>query len=48
MHATQTISHRILGLVESGMDVMEAVKHVCGEDAVNEMVSSLYDALRSK
>ncbi|WP_321940010.1 hypothetical protein [Paraburkholderia sp. J8-2] len=42
------ISARILALVAGGMDVMTALKTVCGADKVDAMISDLYDTLRAK
>lgn len=48
MTKTQEISRQILVLVASGMDVVEAMKQVCGEDAVDSMITTLYNELRAK
>lgn len=42
------ISARILTLVAGGMDVVEALKQVCGADKVDAMIGDLYQALRAK
>jgi len=48
MTKTQEISRQILVLVASGMDVVEAMKQVCGADAVDSMITTLYNELRAK
>lgn len=48
MTKNQEISRRVIELVASGMDVIEAFKQVCGVDAVDSMIASLYDSLRLK
>ncbi|WP_395326961.1 hypothetical protein WBP06_09585 [Novosphingobium sp. BL-8H] len=42
------ISAQILTKVAEGMDVIEAMKAVCGADKVEAMISDLYDQLRAK
>lgn len=44
----QVISARILALIAGGMDVMSALKEVCGADKVDAMISELYAELRAK
>jgi len=52
MATTQTaaavISARILALVASGVDVIDAMKAVCGKEATEAMIESLYTELRQK
>ena len=48
MTKTQAISLKVLELVNSGVDVVEAMKTVCGAEAVETMISELYDGLRAK
>ena len=43
--ATQEISRRIIELVASGVDVVDAMKTVCGAETVDAMISDLYDGL---
>ena len=45
---TTTISTRILALVASGMDVMDAMKEICGSEIVEKMIGDLYHQLRAK
>lgn len=47
MTATQEISRQILALVATGMDVVDALKKVCGEENVNQMIGELYEQLRA-
>lgn len=48
MEINAVISARVLDKVASGMDVVSALKAVCGEDKVNDMITSLYEALTVK
>lgn len=48
MTKTQAISGQILKLVSEGMDVIEALKVVCGAENVDAMISELYNELRNK
>ena len=47
MTTTQAISLNVLELVNSGMDVVDALKTVCGTETVDSMISELYASLRS-
>lgn len=47
MTKNQEISRRVMELVANGMDVIEALKNVCGVDAVESMIGELYDTLRA-
>ena len=47
MSKTQAISLKVLELVSGGMDVVEALKTVCGAENVDSMISELYDSLRA-
>lgn len=47
MTITQKISLQVLAKVAEGMDVVEALKAVCGTDKVEQMISDLYEALRA-
>lgn len=47
MTKNQEISRRVMELVANGMDVMEALKNVCGANAVDSMIDELYKTLRS-
>lgn len=42
------ISAQILAKIAEGMDVVEAMRAVCGADKVDAMISDLYDQLRAK
>ena len=46
--AADVISARILALVASGVDVIDAMKAVCGKEATEAMIESLYTELRQK
>lgn len=48
MTAQQIISARILALTSQGMDVVEAMRQVCGAEKVDAMIASLHDELRAK
>ena len=47
MTKNQEISRRVMELVANGMDVIEALKNVCGADAVDSMIGELYENLRA-
>jgi len=47
MTTTQAISLKVLELVNGGMDVVEALRVVCGTEMVDAMISELYDGLRA-
>lgn len=42
------ISARILELVAGGMSAVDALRQVCGAEVVDQMISGLYDSLRTK
>lgn len=44
----QKISAQVLAKVEGGMDVVDALKAVCGADKVERMIADLYNGLREK
>lgn len=48
MTITQKISLQVLAKVSEGMDVIEALKAVCGTDKVEAMIDELYRNLRGK
>ena len=48
MTMTQAISLKVLELVNGGMDVVEALKTVCGAETVDAMISELYGRLRTQ
>jgi len=48
MTKSQAISIEVLSLIENGMNAVDALKQVCGADAVDAMIGDLYDALRAK
>ncbi len=48
MSKQQIISAKILALVANGVDVIEAMKQVCGAENVDSMISDLYETLRAK
>jgi len=45
---SREISRRILRLIESGLNPMEAIKQVCGAENVDRMIGELYEQLRAK
>ena len=47
MTATQEISRQVIALVTTGMDVVDALKQVCGEENVSQMIGELYEQLRA-
>jgi hypothetical protein len=47
MTKTQAISLQVLELVNNGMEVVEALKAVCGSELVDTMITNLYDGLRA-
>jgi hypothetical protein len=47
MTTAQRISLQVLELVNGGMDVVEALKAVCGAETVDAMIDGLYDSLRA-
>lgn len=48
MTITQKISLQVLAKIEEGMNVVDALKAVCGADKVDAMISDLYDTLRAR
>lgn len=46
MTPTAYASTQILNLVAAGMDPIDALRQVCGADAVDAMIDTLYHALR--
>lgn len=48
MTKTQTISRKVLDLIETGMRPVDALKAVCGADVVDQMISDLYEELRRR
>jgi len=48
MNTDPIISAQILLKVSEGMDVVDAMKAVCGADKVEAMISDLYTQLRDK
>ena len=44
---SQKISFQVLAKVAEGMDVIAALKAVCGTDKVEQMIDDLYDQLRA-
>ena len=47
MDATKEISRRIMELVNDGMDVLDALRAVCGAEAADRMIADLYEKLRA-
>lgn len=48
MTITQAISIKIAAKVAEGMDIMSALKAVCGEANVDRMIDELYHELRAR
>lgn len=48
MTINQKISAQVLAKIAEGMDVIEALKVVCGADKVDQMIAELYDGLRAR
>lgn len=48
MTASAKISTLVLDHIANGMDPIAALKLVCGNALVDQMISDLYDALRAK
>lgn len=48
MEINAVISAQVLAQIASGLDPVSALKAVCGEDKVNDMIASLYEGLRAK
>lgn len=48
MSKSQAVSLKVLELVNGGMNVVEALKAVCGAEVVDTMISELYNGLRAK
>jgi hypothetical protein len=48
MTAAQKISFQVLAKVAEGMDVVDALKAVCGADKVEQMIADLYESLRAQ
>lgn len=46
--ATHKISTLVLAKVAGGMNVVDALKEVCGADKVDQMIGDLYAHLRAK
>jgi hypothetical protein len=46
--ANQKIAARVLALIATGMNPIEALKAVCPAADVDQMISDLYDQLRAR
>lgn len=42
------ISLRVLTLINSGMNAVDALRTVCGTEATDQMIDALYTELRTK
>ena len=48
MTKQQTISEVIMDQVHDGVDVMDALRHVCGAALVEEMVDQVFETLNEQ
>ena len=48
MEMNVKISALVLAKMASGMDVIDALKAVCGADKVDVMIGDLYETLRAR